>query len=252
MKRSHAVLAAKTQPAKKKKAVSETTPATEETDSIETLIAKRKTLLAEQAQLKKRGHRKLSKEQKQQLTHIPEQVQTLRLAIAETARKTGESMPDTEASGMTHQHSLTLSKFAAANDVIVIWRPINKNAAGRLDRAINPYMGKGLNTKGKSSEFGPIAGDIPLEAGLSKVAITDTDHIPKFNTKNQEALQKDQEKYETIKDKITDKNIGEMNDLLLVTSVNKKTSDGKTIYFFADENNNIVWNDQTNMPVFAI
>lgn len=123
---------------------------------------------------------------------------------------------------MAHSHSLSLSRFASASDVIVIWRPINKEAGAPLDRKINTYRGKGLNTKGKSNDFGPMAGDIPCRAELSKIAVIESHRMAEFEAKNKKFLQQDLDRYEKVKDTITTDNINDINELLLVTAMVKK------------------------------
>ncbi len=54
-----------------------------------------------------------------------------------------------------------------ANNSIFFYRPINENAGDKID--LGTHAGKGIDIKGKSSNFGPIAGEIPLNPRLSKL-----------------------------------------------------------------------------------
>jgi hypothetical protein len=223
---------------------------------LQKLFSRREELRQHKVEIKEINFDNISafqkKEKVQELARIDRELEIIRLEITTISPKIKEGIPDTEDSGMVHQHSLTFSKFASANDMVVIWRPINKNAASRLGRSINPYMGKSLNIKTKSSEFGPIAGDIPCAAGLSKLAITEPNRVSELDEKNKVALDLDNEKYQQVKNNIKKDNLAEINDLLLLKSVQKKTSDGKLIYYFADNQDQVVWNEQKTSPLFAI
>jgi hypothetical protein len=152
---------------------------------------------------------------------------------------------------MMHHHNLAIAAFTAANDVLIIWRPINSEAAERLERAQDPYMGKGLNTKGKSSEFGPIAGDIPCMAGLSKVAISAPEQEGKFQKENDQCLSQDAARYNQIKPALNTDNIDKYNDELLVCKVPKKDSRGRQIYYVVDEQQKMVWDEAHLSPLFV-
>lgn len=156
-----------------------------------------------------------------------------------------------ESSGMTHGHSLTLAEFSIANDVVGIWRPVNPETASLLEGSEDrePYMGKGLNIKGKSSEFGPIAGDIPCDAALSKVAADDK-LVKKFQKINKETLIQAEAQYEKIKNSVTKENMAEINDLLLVTAKPKMVN-GQQVYYSKNEDGNVEL-DKNNEPVFFI
>jgi hypothetical protein len=158
-------------------------------------------------------------------------------------------------SGMTYKHNFAVSKYAVSNDVVLIWRPINPEAAKRLEGK-NPYMGKSLNTKGKSSTFGPIAGDIPFDAALSKAAM-DPKLIQKFQEKNQHEVEESNNQMAKIAGKITQKNIADINDLLLVKTIDKTVEVGgeterKLLYYLKDTKGNVAIDEMTNEPLFFV
>ena len=110
-------------------------------------------------------------------------------------------------------------------------------------------MGKGLNIKAKSSEFGPISGLIPLNAELSKMS-SDVTLATKLHDKTkqtEERLRKDgrtyqeyMEKIEARKEEMTQKEIQSFNDQLLVSSVKVADHDENTIYYL-EEDGEVAW-----------
>jgi hypothetical protein len=161
-------------------------------------------------------------------------------------------------SGMTYTHSLAMTKASMLNKIITIWRPINKEAANLLSDPNKAYKGKGLNTKGKSSEFGPIAGDIPFEAGLSKLAIGRAHDIEEFNHKNQKVVDEDTKTYKNIEPCVSPANVDDINKMLLLRAIPKlyntkvnNVDEEKEVYYFQDRKKNIKYAEQTN-PQFAV
>jgi hypothetical protein len=225
------------------------------TDPLKILTSEWQQLLDRKQEIHKTNRRLLSQNQqeryKQELEKIEDRRQEIRKNLLEIAPNYPEGIPDLAGSGMTHQHSHAISQFARANDVVMIWRPINPKAATRLGHSQNPYMGKGLNTKGKSSEFGPIAGDIPCIAALSK-SVHDNKQISKFQAENNEALTKARDQYQEIRHKISYDNIDKYNDLLLVKAVTKTDNSGRTIYYVVDQNKQIIWTKDHLSPIFVI
>ncbi len=69
--------------------------------------------------------------------------------------------------GFAGKDLVVLLNSAQSNNYISFYRPINKNAGSKID--LGTHEGKGINVKGKSSNFGPIAGEVPLDPRLSKL-----------------------------------------------------------------------------------
>ena len=167
--------------------------------------------------------------------------------------------------GMTEEHNIIMAKSAAAQDMITIWRPINKKAKEKLSRS---YMGKGITVKGKSSEFGPIAGDIPVNAALSKLA----------SEKEESKRTKEISKFQKLIDDSISKDLASLNKTLAElenTSLHNKSlfkgrqfiSKGfkKCAYvlpseetinvdllYFKNNENHILYEINTNLPLFGI
>jgi hypothetical protein len=191
----------------------------------------------------------------QQIAKIQKRLAEINTEFTRLEQTAEVSLVSAEVANMTHEHSLSISKFAAANSVIVVWRPINKEAAGKLGRAVNPYKGKGLNTKGKSSEFGPIAGDIPSDAALSKVAVADPGHIKEFRAKNQQALEQGKKEIAKIEGRVTIEDYEKINDYYLVCDIPKRVEINGVeheVYYVQDAKDNVVWNAQKTSPQFVI
>ena len=154
--------------------------------------------------------------------------------------------------GITQGHNKTLIKYSIANDVVNMWRPVNPQAAERLGSSLLPYMGKGMNVKGKSSEFSLLAGDVPCDAGLSKLAVKDPDRVAEYQLKNEEALKKDQKTYAELQP--TPDNIAAINEQLLLTSVVKQVEkDGQQHdVYYAYTAANTIMQDDNGEPVFMV
>ena len=151
--------------------------------------------------------------------------------------------------GMTQEHTLTLIKFSIANDLISLWRPINEEAAAKLGQF---YMGKALNTKAKSSIFGPVAGDIPVDARLSKLIVDEPEHIEHFQAKNKKALEEAEHLYSGLPKPLLPDSIDTMNELLLIKAIPKTDNLGRQIYFLTNNHNQIVWNKAHTSPKFIV
>ena len=152
---------------------------------------------------------------------------------------------------MVPEHIETISRFAKGNDVVNVWRPINPETAKKLGGEAL-YKGKGLNTKGKSSEFGPIAGDIPFDTRLSKVAIDSPDKIELFQKQNQKALDTSEQIYATYRQpgQLTINNYEAFNEQLLVTLIEKQDDQRRTIYYLESGSRNVLFEE--GMPVFVV
>jgi hypothetical protein len=69
--------------------------------------------------------------------------------------------------GIVGSHLIILADLAKKNDVVFGFRPVNSLATQLLEQG---YPTKGLNIKGKSSDWGPMAGFIPVGQEFSKLA----------------------------------------------------------------------------------
>lgn len=151
--------------------------------------------------------------------------------------------------GTTSPHQEVFVNFAKSNQLVVVVRSINPEAAQRFGSNQN-YTGKRLNTKGKSSEFGPIAGDIPYQATLSKLAKDSPGHISAYQKKNDEVLEADEITYRTPVLDADD--LQELNDLFLISTISKKDSQAREIYFLKNEDGDVLRNAGTAMPIFIV
>jgi hypothetical protein len=119
--------------------------------------------------------------------------------------------------GIVFNDGQTLKEFVIANSMISIWRPVNRNSAKLLSQQF--FMGKGLNVKAKSSEFGPVSGFIPFDVHLSKIAGRDITEINAAQKKNDDLIMRDQIAIQSLSG-TTQKIIDiETNDKLLVTKI---------------------------------
>lgn len=114
--------------------------------------------------------------------------------------------------GMSIKHAAKIGEYNKTNSRLMVFRPINPGVAKKLDE---DYKGKVIFIKSKSSEFPPIAGDIPFEAELSKSFDKGRDVIDHFNqvanvaVKNirgntKEEQEKNAEYKKNLEDKIKD------------------------------------------------
>lgn len=262
-------------------------PKTKSSDSqldyptIESLYKKKKDLLAEIEQL----HTQLPgsenvKRRKRKSTALKKQIKKIDTMInkalpdrrsneeLEIEKSKAEEKPKPQVvTGMTDLHTHIMAKFSKENNVITMWRPINKVAASKLNSNNGApsklsthsviYRGKKLNTKAKSSEFGPIAGDIPVDARLSKVSMTDPDHVDRFQEKNIKALKDSNVIYKKFYKDISPKNrdlIDEANSKSLLTKTVKRDEQGRELFFITDTSGNIIWDkdqDSNKVPKLA-
>lgn len=72
-----------------------------------------------------------------------------------------------QASNMVPEHAEAFSEVARRRDEIVIVRPVNRHAQSLIARNAAT---KGMHVKGKSSDWGPHAGYIPVQQKFSKLA----------------------------------------------------------------------------------
>ena len=150
--------------------------------------------------------------------------------------------------GMTDEHVTVLQKFSVHNDVIIVWRPVNKEAANKIEQG---YAGKALSTKGKSSNFGPIAGDIPFDARLSKIAKENAATISHFQELNEKALQQSAEKYIAWRGKLDKAHATQFNDLYLLTKVVKQDEYSREVCCVLDNNGSIIFSNDNETPLFV-
>ena len=76
-------------------------------------------------------------------------------------------------------------KVADKEEVIIAIRPVEKICRTLIEEG---YASKGLKIKGKSANWGPQAGFIPVNQALSKLATAPPEKIDKFNRVNQETI----------------------------------------------------------------
>ncbi|MDF9617998.1 anthrax toxin-like adenylyl cyclase domain-containing protein [Pseudomonas entomophila] len=90
--------------------------------------------------------------------------------------------------GVVTAHLSRLQAFASEHNLVIALRPV-ETAATVLIEAGHPT--KSFHVKGKSSNWGPHAGMIPVEQGLSKLerCISDTARIDKFNQQVQACME---------------------------------------------------------------
>ena len=101
--------------------------------------------------------------------------------------------------GILRRHVRQIQNFGKNFKYMVMLRPINKDIADKLK---DGYREKIISVKGKSSEFRFLAGDVPYNAGLSKLGKdgkdSDWGKIEHFNALNEKSL-KDNDEVNIIK-----------------------------------------------------
>lgn len=101
--------------------------------------------------------------------------------------------------GILRRHVRQIQNFGKNFKYMVMLRPINKDIADKLK---DGYREKIISVKGKSSEFRLLAGDVPYNAGLSKLGKdgkdSDWGKIEHFNALNEKSL-KDNDEVNIIK-----------------------------------------------------
>lgn len=106
--------------------------------------------------------------------------------------------------GILLRHIKQIQRYNNRLNWLIMLRPINKDVAGKLHAG---SRGKIISIKGKSSEFIFLAGDIPFEAGLSKLGSkgegSDWGKIEHFNSVNRNSInEKDKEEKKNLEEKI--------------------------------------------------
>lgn len=172
-----------------------------------------------------------SKEQKTDTLEVTSSIESLHSDASIKA--------DASAIGITDAHQLYFSKLAKEHHLILLWRPVNSNAAGKL---ANNYVGKRLNLKSKSSEFGPIAGDIPSNPRLGKAIFFEEEKLKNLDAVNRSLVAYSVEESDSaIRDKIaslgTEREkqdaIAKLNDAYRVTEMDKYI--GENLIYYATE-----------------
>lgn len=157
--------------------------------------------------------------------------------------------------GMVDEHALSIQGFSSDNGVVIVFRPINSEAKGRLSNAdqLRAYLAKHLNIKSKSSEFGPIAGDIPYYIRLNKSGHTmDDAEAKKEQAKLDVQLETDKELLNWyLQHPLTEDERERINAELLVVAVDKKHGED-TVCYAVDGDGHIILRSDTNEPIFAI
>jgi hypothetical protein len=84
--------------------------------------------------------------------------------------------------GMPLRHRNAFAQVARTENVILGVRPVDRSSSSLLDSDL--YSSKGLRVKGKSSDWGPMAGFIPVDQSFAKASVsTDPSKIADFNGK---------------------------------------------------------------------
>lgn len=94
------------------------------------------------------------------------------------------SLSNVEIYGMLEEHARIIANFCRANNFAIMFRPINPITAIRLKQG---HMGKVLNIHAKSSNYDFLAGEIPVDAWLSKASENNVskENIEKINKQNE-------------------------------------------------------------------
>lgn len=101
------------------------------------------------------------------------------------------------------KHFEILSDYAIANKNVSIWRPVDPEVSkGFSVEGDEAPKAKTLNTKGKSSPFSLIRGEIPFDAGLSKLAITKPKEIGNYQKKNEEIVKKGEKAVRQMREEV--------------------------------------------------
>lgn len=109
------------------------------------------------------------------------------LSFRGTRSETSKIQQVSRATGIAPTHLEELISFSKDNDVISMWRPVNPEATGKIEK---DYLGKSMLVKAKSSNYKIIAGEVPCNASLSKIFDSQREKIPEFQKKTDEILQK--------------------------------------------------------------
>lgn len=88
-------------------------------------------------------------------------------------------------SGIVPEHATQFSTVARQNNQFILFRKVEKWATGLIKEN---FATKNLHVKGKSSTWGPQAGFICCDQGLSKLHGSDADTLSSFNQKIRESV----------------------------------------------------------------
>jgi|GEM_PF-7084291 len=156
---------------------------------------------------------------------------------------------------MYEKHLKSVAEMCEDNNLVLMWRPINAAVSEKYSQG---YVGKALNTKGKSSEYGPIAGDIPVDARLSKLsAQADLAKVQKdtqyFTDMNRTVIETAREKMDRLREEGklgTPDEYNEFNEQNYVTSVGKRVElegiSGEFYLYYVTEGDNEVVFEEVN------
>lgn len=90
-------------------------------------------------------------------------------------------------SGLVPRHFAALQKVATETGYIIAFRPVEPSATWYIEQC---YPTKNYHIKGKSSNFGPMAGLIPVNQSLSKLEKAAASEVEKYQQEVQECLDK--------------------------------------------------------------
>src|SRR4051812_11706487 len=74
-------------------------------------------------------------------------------------------MPDTFELGMVTEHALATAAFARGHNTFIFIRPTTKESCRLIAHG---YATKSMDVKDKSSDFGPMAGFVPVNPAFDK------------------------------------------------------------------------------------
>jgi hypothetical protein len=121
--------------------------------------------------------------------------------------------------------------LVAANNVIVGFRPISKHTLDGIKSG--KFIGKSMDIKGKSSPFGQnLSGKVPVNQKFSKLLDEDPSSIEDFSKKNEESLEKSNNKF------------GSVGKIIL------KDANNREVFGVTDSNGNPVIRDN-HEPIFV-
>ncbi|WP_369308174.1 anthrax toxin-like adenylyl cyclase domain-containing protein [Providencia rettgeri] len=154
----------------------------------------------------------------------------------------------TPAIGISESHQHAITKVAEKYNVVIGIRPVDPKSMSLINSGI--YSSKGLNIKGKSSDWGPHSGFIPIHQQFAKKSARD--EFEKYNRYIQQSI--DQTQAIAVQLEITQERVDELMSYKTITplealgetqySATIATYDGKEKIFLLKKthrNENIIW-----------
>jgi hypothetical protein len=159
-------------------------------------------------------------------------------------------------SGMATADVLAISLFAKQNNLAIIFRPINPKT--REQMKLQDSIGKDSRVSPKSSNYGPICGNITRFGELSKMAESydkNQGEIKKNNASIEDMLQRNLEKSNqitSIRDASSEELTKQKFLIALPKIVNHENKEFQLLFFPENENSNKAKADSKSRPYFAI